>query len=118
MPTSPELRAAIRVLEEFKKIDPDITLPAMLAFLYAAEVEGQQGNQFTVSERLDMTGATASRSIQHWSDWKRPKVRGLGMIDSVIDPEDRRYRILTLTRKGNQFLNSIKEAVHGTKERK
>ena len=114
MPSSKEIRTAIRVLEAFKGIDPDITLPSMLTFLYAAERDGMPGNQYDVDQRLDMSGATASRSVAHWLNFKRPRVPGLGMMDSVPDPEDRRYKMLTLTRKGLDFLKKIEEAVNGT----
>ncbi|WP_296425463.1 hypothetical protein [Yoonia sp.] len=111
MPSSKEIRTAIRVLEEFKKIDPDITLPSMLTFLYAVERDGQAGNQFEIDQRLDMSGATASRAIAHWLPFKRPRVAGLNMMDSIPDPEDRRYRMITLNRRGLDFAERIKLAV-------
>lgn len=118
MATSPEIRTAIRVLETFKEIDPDITLPSMLAFLYYAETDGQAGNQYNMEQRLDMSTATASRATSHWLAFKRPKVPGLDMVESIPDPEDRRYRMITLNRKGESFVERIKEAVrHGTKAR-
>ena len=54
MPTSSELRTVIRVLDEFKAIDPDITLPSMLAYCYIAEEDGLSGNQKKMELRLDM----------------------------------------------------------------
>ena len=114
MPTSPEIRTAIRVLETFKSIDPEITLPSMLTFLYYVERDGEAGNQASVNHRLDMSDATASRSTSHWLEWKRPKVRGHQMLESIPDPEDRRYRMITLTRKGLEFAEKIRRAVSGT----
>lgn len=113
MPTSSELRTAIRVLETFKEIDPEISLPSMLVLLYAAERDGEPGNQAQVTERLNMTGATASRSISHFLEYKRPRVRGLDLLENTPDHEDRRFKIITLTRKGLDFINRLKEAVNG-----
>lgn len=119
MATSSEIRTAIRVLEEFKRVDPDITLPSMLAFLYYVESDAQAGNQYQMEQRLDMSTATASRATAHWLQYKRPRVPGLDMMESVPDPEDRRYRMITLTRKGLDFAKSIKEAVtNGSQTRK
>jgi len=114
MPSSKEIRTAIRLLETFKQIDPDITLPSMLTFLYAVERDGQAGNQFAIDQRLDMSGATASRAIAHWLRFKRPRVAGHDMMESVPDPEDRRYRMITLNRRGLDFAAKIEEAVNGT----
>lgn len=113
MPSSVEIRTAIRVLEAFKRIDPDITLPSMLAFLYYVERDAQAGNQNAMEQRLDMSTATASRATSHWLQWKRPRVNGLNMMESIPDPEDRRYKMITLTRRGLEFANEIKEAVNG-----
>lgn len=117
MPSSPEIRTAIRVLEEFKSIDPDITLPSMLAFLYLVERDAQSGNQYEMEQRLDMSTATASRATSHWLKWKRPRYEGLDMIESIPDPEDRRYKMITLNRRGLTFVEKLKEAVNGTSKR-
>jgi len=117
MPTSSEIRTAIRILEEFKRVDPDITLSSMLAFLYYVERDGQAMNQYEVEKRLDMSGATASRATSHWLKWKRPRHPGMDMADSIPDPEDRRYRMITLNRRGLEFAQKIKEAAHGTSTR-
>lgn len=113
MPSSTEIRTAIRVLEEFKRVDPDITLPSMLAFLYYVETDGQAGNQNAMELRLDMSTATASRATSHWFKWKRPRHAGQDMVDSIPDPEDRRYKMITLNRRGLEFAKRIEEAVRG-----
>ncbi|NRP53835.1 hypothetical protein XMV242_002334 [Marinobacterium sp. xm-v-242] len=117
MPSSPETRTAIRILEAFKAVDPDITLPSMLAFLYYVETDGQAGNQYAMEQRLDMSGATASRATAHWLRWKRPRVDGLDMMESIPDPEDRRFKMITLNRRGLTFAEKIKEAVNGPSKR-
>jgi len=114
MASSREIRTAIRLLEMFKQVDPDITLPSMLTFLYAVERDGQAGNQFAIDQRLDMSGATASRAIAHWLDYKRPRVAGLNMLESTPDPEDRRYKMITLNRRGMDFAAKIEDAINGT----
>lgn len=114
MSSSSEIRTAIRVLEAFKTVDPEITLPAMLTFLYYVESDGKSGNQASVNHRLDMSDATASRSTSHWLEWKRPKVKGLNMLESIPDPDDRRYKLISLTRKGLEFADKIRRAINGS----
>jgi len=114
MASSTEIRTAIRLLETFKQVDPDITLPSMLTFLYAVERDGQAGNQFEIDRRLDMSGATASRAIAHWLEYKRPRVAGMNMVESIPDPEDRRFKVITLNRRGLEFAAKIEEAINGT----
>jgi len=115
MPSTPETRAIIRVLEDFHEVDPDITLPSMLAFMYVNERDAQSGNQNYVEHRLNMTNATTSRAIAHWSEFKRPRVQGLNMLVSIPDPEDRRYKLITLTRKGLDLIDKLKAAFNGSK---
>lgn len=113
MPTSPEIRSVIRVMEEFKEVDPEITLPSILAFLYYAENDAKGGNQNGFERWLDMSTATASRATSYWMDYKRPRVAGADMVESVPDPEDRRYKMITLKRSGSELAKRLKEAFHG-----
>ena len=117
MSNAHDIRTAIRVLEAFKRVDPEISLPAMLTFLYIVEADGQSGNQHSIDNRLDMSTATVSRSVSHWSEYKRPRVPGLNLVESIPDPEDRRYRSITLNRRGLEFASKISEAVNGTSKR-
>ena len=112
MTTSPEIRTAIKILEEFREVDPDITLPSMLAFLYYVEMNGQSGNQNKMEQRLNMSGATASRATSHWLDFKVPNEPGLEMLESIPDPNDRRYKLISLNRKGLNFSDRIRTAVN------
>ena len=118
MPSSKQLRTAIRVLEVFKEINGEMTLPVMLTMLYAAERDGMAGNQFDITERLGMTTATSSRSVSYWLPFKRPRVAGEGFMESMPDPEDRRYKMLTLTRQGQEFIKQLEDTVDGTTKRK
>lgn len=115
MTTTPETRAIIRVLEEFHKIDADITLPSMLALMYINERDGQSGNQKYAEDQLGMSNATTSRAIAHWLQFKRPRVEGHDMLTSIPDPEDRRYKLITLTRKGLDFIDKLRGAINGSK---
>lgn len=117
MPSTSETRTAIRLLEAFKEVDPDITLPSMLAFLYYVERDGEPGNQYGMEQRLGMSGATASRATSHWMKFKRPRHPGLDMLESEVDPEDRRYRMITLNRRGLEFAAKLQEAIHGPSKR-
>lgn len=117
MPTSPEIRTAIRVLEVFKEIDPDITLPSMLSFCYYVEKDGEAGNQYAMEQRLDMSTATASRATSHWLKYKRPRVEGHNFMESIPDPEDRRYKMITLNDRGKAFAEKLKEATRAIPKR-
>ena len=105
------IKKLIAALEEFKKVDPAISLPSMLAFLYYHDIEGRSGNRSTVEERLGMSGATASRATFYWQEWKEPKVRGKNMLERIDDPEDRRYQVVTYNRSGIDFLQKLDKAI-------
>lgn len=95
-----------RSVEDFMELDKGLTLFQMYAFLLVATNEGQ--TQRWVEEKMGTSNATASRTIAKWLDFERPGKPGLGMIRSEVDPSDRRYRIVTLTPKGREFLNKIR----------
>jgi hypothetical protein len=105
------IKKLIAALEEFKKLDPSMSLPSMLAFLHYHDVDGRSGNRSTVEERLDMTGATASRATLYWTDFKKPRVAGMNMLESHPDIENRRFNVIQYNRKGLEFLQKLSEAL-------
>ena len=105
--TNRKLVAIGNILEEFKKVDPQITLPSILAFIYAAQVNGEPGSQNNVYERIGMSNATASRAVSHWTKFKMPKREGLNFLTTEIDPEDRRYRRIQLNEDGLSLVHKL-----------
>ena len=105
------IKKLIAALEEFKKIDPAISLPSMLALLYYHDIENNSGNRSIVEERLGMSGATASRATLYWSDFKAPRVKGEGLLEFHQDPSNRRMNIVQYNRKGVEFLQNISEVM-------
>lgn len=99
----------IAALEEFKKIDPSMSLPSMLTFLYYHNIENNSGNRSIVEERLGMTGATASRATLYWCENKTPHEKGKNMVEMVQDPMNRRANIVQYNRKGIEMMQRISE---------
>ena len=118
MTSSTETRTIIRVLKEFQKADPDITLPSILAFLLVNERDGQSQNQAYVEEKLEMSNATTSRAISYWAKYKKPRTPSLNMLESLPDPEDRRYNLITLNRTGLALIEKIRSAFNGDEKGK
>lgn len=102
------------VLDEFLKLSPTITVLQARAFLHCAVGEGS--TQKSIEEKLGTTNATASRTLAKWMDWERPGEPGYGMIRSEVDPQDRRYRIITLTPKGHEFIRRIGSLLKGVND--
>ena len=101
----------INALEIFREIDPAMSLPSMLALLYYHDVEGRSGNRSVVEERLQMTGATASRATLFWHEFKAPYVPGHNHLTREEDPRDRRFQIIRYNRQGLQTLARLSEAI-------
>ena len=95
-----------KVLEEFGVVDPELQLQTLRAFLFVAH--RGSCNQKDVELALKTTNASASRNISYWTDRRFDKKEGKGFIARVEDPSDRRYKILTLTRTGKEFLERIR----------
>ncbi len=95
-----------RAVEEFIALDKGMTLFQMHAFLIAATNEGQ--TQKWIEEKLNTSNATASRTLAKWFDYERPGKPGFGLLRTEVDPSDRRYRIVSLTPRGRQFLDKVR----------
>ena len=95
---------AIRLLEHFKNLDSEMSISAALALLYAEQAETQRD----VETRLGMSNAAASRNVSYWTEWKRYQVAGMNMVETREKPEDRRYRLISYTPKGEAFVEQIR----------
>ena len=62
-----------------------------------------------ISAHRNLEKMQVSRTISRLKDSER--------ILQQEDPEDRRYRLITLTHRGLEFAQKIKEAAHGTSTR-
>ena len=105
------IKKLIKALEEFRNIDPTMSLPALITFLYYADIENNSGNRTIVEDRLNMTGATASRATLYWCDFKAPRVKGKDMLNVTQDPFDRRANCIQYNLKGKELIDSIAEAM-------
>lgn len=102
--------AFTRALEMFQTLDSNMTLSEMQAFMYAATNEGC--HQRTIEDLLGRSNATASRVLKSWTEWEKFKVKkGHDFISIDVDPEDQRYRVVTLRPKGRAFLRQLKETL-------
>lgn len=107
MRTTPTILNAIRVFEEFRKMDPEMQMQTALIFLLVANNEG-----CTVRDLQGWTGLTSascSRNVAALSDVHRKGRPGHNLIVAKIDAEDRRARNLHLTQKGKTILHNILE---------
>lgn len=96
-------------IEAFAKVNPEVNANMILIFLFIA----QRGicTQKDLEVHLGLTNATASRGVSWWTGTKRYGMDGIGYIERMEDPRDRRYKLLQLTPEGKKFYDKIK-AIH------
>lgn len=101
-----------RCLEVFRTISP--TLPvSYVSLILTVALEGRI-TQAQLSNELGLPRATVSRALLVLSKWERKGVPGLkdipglDLLQSEIDPADRRMRIISLTSRGKMVINNLK----------
>lgn len=111
-----DLNELINALETFSKVDGEVQIQTMLCFLYVA----RRGNctQKDVEIDLRLTNAAASRNISYWTERRFDRRPGVGFIERREDDNDRRYKVLQLSPKGQSFLNQLTGERHGKTARK
>jgi DNA-binding MarR family transcriptional regulator len=106
--TRKDVNVLTRDVESFAELDPHMQLSTMLTFLFVA----QRGEciQKDVEQALGFSNAAASRNISYWTESKKFEEPGLGMIERVEDPRDRRQKNLRLTKRGTEFYNKLRSS--------
>lgn len=109
--TEGALARMIGMLEEVQRLDREMPAHTLMAFLLVASA-GQAGiTQNELQQKLGMSGAAVSRNVAFLSKPRGIGLPGHGLVDSDIDPENRRHRRLTLTPKGERLAEKLKAII-------
>lgn len=95
----------LRMLEEFRKLDPDMPTQLAATFLTIANEEGV--TMKTIGDRLGISQSSCSRHVSILS--KRYSIDKLGhdLVYAIEDPAERRRKIVFLTPKGKRVAESL-----------
>jgi len=97
----------IKALEKFRDLEPTMSLPSVLTFLYVAR-RGVCG-QKEIEQELRLSNAAASRNVSFWTEFKVYEKSGKGFLFRYEDPMDRRNKLLRLTPEGEAFYKDLTE---------
>jgi DNA-binding MarR family transcriptional regulator len=102
-----ELKTVTLLLNKFRQLDGELPLSQMLIILEVAKA-GESGTTLSlISKNLNLGNANTSRNLAQLGKINRKHEEGMGIIDAVEHPMDRRLKILTLSFKGKLFLKDL-----------
>ncbi|MDO8839630.1 MAG: hypothetical protein Q7V31_11945 [Parvibaculum sp.] len=96
-----------KVLEEFQKLDPTISLTTVHLFMVVVAFPGR-----TVRYYCDYTGqsqAAVSRNMRALADRHRLGRDGLGLLSAEPDPSEVRRVLLHLTARGKRLAQTLEK---------
>jgi DNA-binding MarR family transcriptional regulator len=105
-----DTHALTRQLETFASLDPEMQIPAMLAFLYIAHLG--RCSQKDLEVALGFSNAAASRNVSYWTHRRFDRRPGHDMVERHEDPFDRRLKALALNNRGKMFFAKLR-GTHG-----
>lgn len=96
----------IRFLETFRRIDPNMPVSQILFLLEVARTP--DSSLKALCNAAGVPYGSASRYLTALSTG-RPAVgqEGLGFVDAIENPRDRKYKIISLTDKGREVLKDV-----------
>ncbi|HLZ66230.1 MAG TPA: MarR family transcriptional regulator [Aliidongia sp.] len=109
-PKPDEITLVVRVLEEFRRLDPDLPIQYALSFLTIAQREGMSMGE--LAQHLGIAQSSASRNIAALSKWHSFGKAGHDLVEAHEDPRERRRKLVQLTPKGKRLVK-ILEAIMG-----
>lgn len=101
-----DVNVLARQMELFGEINPNMPYMTLMAFIFVA-TRGRC-HQKDFENDFQINDAQASRSISFWCDYVKQGEKGMDYIDRREDPMNRRFRLLTLTKKGQAFAEKLK----------
>jgi DNA-binding MarR family transcriptional regulator len=107
---APWLDGYIDTLELFRTHSKDVTVNQVLTFLYVAREPGI--TQTETLTKLGLAVGGSSRIVAALSKYgDRSDHPGWNVVNLEENPNDRRYKLLTLTSKGIGMVNAIKASL-------
>ena len=107
------LQRLIRAIEEFRKLDPEMPVQTVLAFLYTVQLSDQSGGVSIkdIGAALGVSSAAASRNVSKLTEHGVKSAGGHGLLKTEEDPMYRVRKRIALTPKGRRVLQTLKEIV-------
>ncbi len=109
--TGDEIATVVRVLEAFRRFDPDMPIQYALSFLTIAQHEGLSMGE--LAQRLGIAQSSASRNIAALSRWHSFGKAGHDLVEALEDPRERRRKIVSLTPRGHRLIEALRAIVAG-----
>ncbi|WGJ14593.1 helix-turn-helix domain-containing protein [Methylocapsa sp. D3K7] len=100
------INAAILFLQEFRKVNPDVTANTILTFLHIAKQPGI--TQKEILQLLGLADSGQSRTVSTLSKYGDRGRAGWNVVDLEEDPRDRRQKPLRLNGKEELILASLR----------
>lgn len=93
------------MVEEFRKLDPELPTQTANTFLFIAMHEGCTMRE--LAQALGVAQSTMSRNVSALSKIHRLGKAGLNLVQRDPDPYERRRVIVTLTPRGQKFRDTL-----------
>lgn len=119
-PAKEDVQKIINLFQRFSQYDLKMQLSTALTLLYVWRYQDEPDGVTTgdLTKWLGMTPAAASRNTYYWGEGTNDMPNsGYDLISVVVDPVDRRKRVLRLTSRGEAFIRQLREVVGGKNER-
>ena len=101
-----KLTHALRVIEQLRRIDPD--MPIAQAHCLIAIAMSEDGLSLVdLAKKVGIGAASTSRYVAALGKVDRHRETGLGLVQAHEDPLERRKKIVSLTKKGKTFIEEL-----------
>lgn len=98
-------RKALAAIQLFRELDGDMQMPMAASFLLVALNDGVSRTE--VMRELGVAGSTATRNLMGLMESGRLGRPGHALINQRVNPEERRWRMHSLSPKGRRFLKKL-----------
>ena len=105
------LKRLENVLEEFRKLDPEMPMQTALTllFVYRQQDNDTEASIKDIAEAIGMSAAAASRNVSRLSKVGVKQQQGHGLVETFEDPLFRVRKCVRITPKGRRVIQTIEE---------
>jgi DNA-binding MarR family transcriptional regulator len=102
-----DIASLLSLVTKIRGVSSEMPAQTLHTFLLVAQSPGISMQD--LNAKLELSSSATSRNVSSLSFQKQYEVVGLGLVEALEDPKDRRIKRVWLTPKGQAFAKSLLE---------
>ncbi len=106
-----------RLITSFRLLNPEMQAQMMDVLIEVAMAHPDPLSMIELTHKTMLAQSSVSRNVAALGKYDRKGAPGMGMVRAFENPEDRRYKLVSLTNRGERFISMLLEGQRSVQDK-